>query len=168
MKTKKFLILHNADGVQVFEREFEISDAKFKEIVGINPFDAKAPYAYRINSTIKNKILALMGGLSDSGNSATIQWVEVPESESEKIEIIKKYIKNARSFVPSSDEEIVSWLKINCNAEWLFEKHMKEHKLLLAVEELHVITQCMYNQPLHDQNVSKNLTEARKLIAKLG
>jgi hypothetical protein len=164
MKTKKFILYYNGDGGLYDKKEMLLSDAKVREVFGIDMSQYRAPYSLKLSSSSKQKYCAAV----DEVNNAyyiMMEWQEVPESEKEIEELVKKYIREARNYFSPNNSDLSAWLSKNCQAEWLFEKHMKEGKYLMALEELHVMTQCFYGQAVNEPNITRNLNEARKLLA---
>ncbi len=165
MKIAKYLIVQNADNQEISKSEFIISDKRFYEVFGFSPSEYKAPYLLKLNSSLRNHLSNYLNE-SFEERYVTVEWREVPESEQERKETIKRCIRIARKTFTPSDEEINSWIKEHkVSYQWNFEKYIKEENFLMAVESLHAMTQCFYGSPFNDSNIIKNLNEARRMCS---
>ncbi len=165
MKIKKFLLLIDSNGQQISSRELIITNQKFVEMFGFEANSQKVPYIYKLGSALRTRMAEFLGEPIEL-YYMSVEWRNVPESEEERLQSIKTSIRSARGYFAPTDNEIEAWLKKNqVPAEWTFEKNMKENNFLSALEELHVMTQVYYGQPIGEGNIIKPLTEARKMLS---
>lgn len=163
MKINKYVNYYDGDGEQISSIECNLSDIDFRNVFGINPNEIIASHSIRPSESQKRKFLSSYP--CEGTVYIIVEWRIVASSIQEKNELIKKFIKSARENFQPSDNSINEWMKKKLGLQWMFEAYMKEEKWSMAVESLHVMTQCFYDLPLAPGTVSRNLDEARKLLA---